>query len=333
MKLPRLNNNSKNDYSPVIPIILSLVCAFVLWMYVMSVESPTYTETFKNVGVSLQNESIIAKNGLSVVSGTGYHVDVTVTGRKSIISRLDSDDIKAYVDLSGISSSGEYLLEIKTELDSGVSLYRLSQSTITVYVDMTTSKTVPIDPNITYYGGVTAGEGYSMGKPYIMATADMQDTASVVVNGPVSILNTIVKAKVRPIEIGAITASVPFTSPLVLYDESGNEVNSSYITIVTPDVRVYFPVVTERELEIKPNFTGSFDTSAYSYSVSPSSVKVRAEEKVFEKMTAITFDVSKSDTALVGETKYELVPDGVEIADGTTEVTLKVEKKTAANTK
>ena len=105
MKLPRLNNISKNDYSPVIPIILSLVCAFVLWMYVMSVESPTYTETFKNVGVSLQNESIIAKNGLSVVSGTGYHVDVTVTGRKSIISRLDSDDIKAYVDLSGISSS------------------------------------------------------------------------------------------------------------------------------------------------------------------------------------------------------------------------------------
>ncbi len=327
------NVENKNGRSPVFPIILSLICAVVLWMYVMSVESPSYKQTFKDVEVVLQNESVISKNGLSVLSGNGRTVDVTVMGRKSLINRMSSDDIVAYVDLSGINSSGTYQPEIKTELQTGLTLDSLSEKTITVYIDMTTSKTVPIDSDIEYNGGVTKGKGYSMGKPYILATADMQDAASVVVNGPVTILNTISYAKVRTVELGAITSSVTFMSPLVLYSEKGVEVKNQYVSLVTPSVSVYFPVVTERDIAVAPNFTGSFDTSKYSYTVSPATVRVRAEESVLDSITSVTFDVSKSDSALLGVTKYELPAEGLEIADGTTEVSLTVKTKQDSKSK
>lgn len=329
----KVNVKNINKHSPVLPIILSVACAFVLWMYVMSVESPSYTQTFNNVEVILRNDSVISKNGLSVLSGMGRTVDVTVVGRKSVINRMSADDIVAYVDLSGINSAGTYQPEIKTDLETGLSLDGLSEKTITVYIDMTTSKTVPIDSDIEYNGGVTKGNEYSMGHPYILSTADMQDSTSVVVNGPVTILNTISYAKVRTVEIGPITSSVKINSPLVLYDEDGAEVKNQYVSMVTPQVSVYFPVVTEKNVSVLPNFTGTFDTSKYSYTVSPSTVRVRAEESVLDSISSVTFDVSKSDSALLGVTKYALTADGMEIADGTTEVSLTVRQKPDNNSK
>lgn len=108
--------------SPVIPLLLSLLCAVSLWLYVMSVESPVYTNTFYGVKVELRNESVLQKNSLSVFSGQNSSVNVTVTGKRSLINSLRSEDLTAYVDVGNITDAGEYGLDIKLESMEGLTL-------------------------------------------------------------------------------------------------------------------------------------------------------------------------------------------------------------------
>ena len=65
----------------VIPAVLCLLGALALWMYVMQAESPTYTETVNGIEVKLDGLDVLGeKAGLSVYSGEGVTVDVTVSG-------------------------------------------------------------------------------------------------------------------------------------------------------------------------------------------------------------------------------------------------------------
>ena len=78
--------SGKRKYN-IIPKIMCLAAAFVLWLYVMQIDSVDTESTFTGVRVYLENTSEIeSRNGLFVYSGDGTLVNVTVTGRKSVIN-------------------------------------------------------------------------------------------------------------------------------------------------------------------------------------------------------------------------------------------------------
>lgn len=316
--------------SPVIPLLLSLLCAVSLWLYVMSVESPVYTNTFYGVKVELRNESVLQKNSLSVFSGQNSSVNVTVTGKRSLINSLRSEDLTAYVDVGNITDAGEYGLDIKLESMEGLTLTSLSVNKVTVYIESMITKYVSIDPEIVYYGGVST-PGCSMGSPYIMPTSTMPEVTTVAVTGPSSLVSNIEKAQVNPIDLGTIESSMQYDTYLQLVDASGQVYTSPYITIANSRVTVYFPVMSEKEVEVVPEFTGTFDTKAYSYSVTPAKVKVRGEVSVLKATDRISFTVEGKDADLVGSKKYALVMENeaLKIADGTEQVTLTVKKNDA----
>jgi len=157
----------------IIPVLLSVLCAISLWLYVMSVESPLDNNTFYGVNVELRNETVLKKNSLSVFSGQNTSVNVTVTGKKSLLNRLRAEDLVAYVDVGNITEAGEYGLDIKLDPVEGVTLSGLSVNKVTVFVESMVTKYVPIDAEISYSGGVTTGLGYSMGTPSILATSSI----------------------------------------------------------------------------------------------------------------------------------------------------------------
>ena len=91
----------------ILPKILCVLAAFVLWLYVMQTESPEYTDTIGSVSVSLENVTALQSDlGLSVYSGGGDMVTVKVSGKKSVISRLGPDDIKAFAVIVAYSRIG-----------------------------------------------------------------------------------------------------------------------------------------------------------------------------------------------------------------------------------
>ena len=99
--------SGKRKYN-IIPKIMCLAAAFVLWLYVMQIDSVDTESTFTGARVYLaENTSEIeSRNGLFVYSGDGTLVNVTVTGRKSVINSYTSDDIRVEADLPGVTAAG-----------------------------------------------------------------------------------------------------------------------------------------------------------------------------------------------------------------------------------
>lgn len=327
------NGRRAGKSSPVLQVILSVLCAIGLWMYVMSVESPMYSETFYGISVELRNASVLSQNGLSVLTGHGNVVDVTVTGRRSTINQLKNDDFTAYADLANISAVGEYPLEIKVETADGVSVSGLSESSVLVYADVTTTKTITISTDIQYNGGVNAEVGYSLGKPYIVPTATMPDVTATTISGPVSVLGLVDHARVKSIDIGAVniganTGSITYNDAVLqLVDANGAIVDNPHIKSVSTNITVNFPVIMEKSVPVKADFVTEPAAADFKISVSPSRVSVKGEKSLITALEQITFTVPEKAEDIVGANEYDLPAlDGVEITDGTVKVTLEVEK-------
>ena len=88
--------------------ILCFLAAFFLWLYVMSVESPQHEQIFSHLTVELTGTEGLEKNHLALYSGYGTMVDVTLSGKKSVTSKLTERDIVVTADLSGINEGGRY---------------------------------------------------------------------------------------------------------------------------------------------------------------------------------------------------------------------------------
>lgn len=91
----------------IIAFILSVFAAIFLWFYVMAVESPNTEMDFQGVTVEVEGEyEMRADKGWSLISTDSRTVDLILRGKKSLLGRMKSDDIHAFVDLSKVEVSG-----------------------------------------------------------------------------------------------------------------------------------------------------------------------------------------------------------------------------------
>ena len=95
--------------SDLIPRLLCVVIAVIIWLYVMSNESPDYERTFSGVTVSIENAALLSSEyDLSVISGYGERADITVTGKKSDLISYSLEDIVPSVDVGSITTPGKH---------------------------------------------------------------------------------------------------------------------------------------------------------------------------------------------------------------------------------
>ena len=85
----------------MIPALVCLFFAVVIWYYVMQVDNPDYKYTFENIAVSIDDQQLmeLSNRGLTTFTGTDYSVDITVRGKKSTVSRYTSSDIVVTADV------------------------------------------------------------------------------------------------------------------------------------------------------------------------------------------------------------------------------------------
>ena len=81
---------------------------------------------------------------LSVISGYNNTVDVVLEGKKGTIRSITADDIKATADVSAITTSGRHTVAVNITAPDGTNVVSQSLSSIFVYLDSTTSVSVPV---------------------------------------------------------------------------------------------------------------------------------------------------------------------------------------------
>lgn len=293
----------------IIPKIACVFCAFIIWLYVMEVDSPDYTAEFGDVEVKLSGVSALESGyNLSVFSGYDTTVDVSVKGQKSVISRYSSSDINVTADVSDITESGKYTLDLFFDLPSGLTLEKSSLSQINLYVDERASKAIDVRSKLT---SVTIPENCELGD----LTADSE---YVTVTGPKGALDEVDHALVS-LDAGSIESSVTMVGEVSLISVSGDVIVNPYLRLSKSDMKVTVPVYTYKEITLAADSKyGFFNSDNTRITIDPPQVTVKGDPNVLSKLDELTITTLdekniKSDSTLM--VKLNL-PDNVTLADG-----------------
>ena len=300
-----------------IPKVTCLVLSFFIWLYVMTVDSPEHEEMFYSLDVTLINTGTLEdQHALSVYSGYGNTVDISIIGTKSVINKLSAEDIRITADVSQITTAGSHSVPIDVELPSGLSLGSVSQNAIQVYCDEKASTVVDVRARITSFILESRLEMGELETEY----------ETIIVSGPKEALDKIAYAQVS-LELGNISASVTASGKLMLVDKSGNAIDNPYLRMSRSDVTVHVPVYTTRTLPLEVAYKhGFYNESNVNITLIPSELTLRGDPEILDRLTELqvtTLDEKKISGNVTQLVQLEL-PQGVEAVDGTQNVMLQV---------
>jgi len=83
--------------------LLSLILALLFWVLVINIDDPVRTRQFTNIPVTITNEKALTTLDKVYEVTQGRTVDITVSGKKSLVDKVTSQDLQATVDLSQLS--------------------------------------------------------------------------------------------------------------------------------------------------------------------------------------------------------------------------------------
>ncbi len=135
---------------------LSLCLALVFWILVINIDDPVRTRQFANVPVSIINENAVSTMDKVYEVVQGKTVDITVTGKKSLVDKVTMQDLKATADLSQLSVVNA--VNIYPECTKYPSLNCSLGRVQTLKVSLESVGTIQLVPVIQQIG--TVAEGY-----------------------------------------------------------------------------------------------------------------------------------------------------------------------------
>ncbi len=307
-------------------VIVKVVCvlvAFVMWIYVMMVESPEYEETFSHITVELINaDRLIEEKELAIYNGYGTMIDITLSGKKSVISKLSPADLVATADVSTVTGEGgRYNCKITVDVPAGCKVVGMSQETVSVYLDKS--------EQINLILGETR-ENTDLPEGAFTGTVEYP-VDMVTVTGPANVISRVNRA-VAKLDLSGVRKTTTLTSAIVLLDREGNEISSPYIDYypkqVTVTVPVYKTVTVNLDVHFRYGFLGYDNTNV---SISPATVEVTGEVDTINKgnlIKSIVLDEKNDfDKFRCKDTFVLEAVDGVFLSASEVEVTAIIDSK------
>ena len=263
-------------------LFISCFFAFVLWAWVSMEKSPETQRVIASVPVQINLENSIPEQlGLKVFGNSEFTVDVTVKGKKYIISSLDADDIDVVANTNYVDSSGIKTLQLKVTPKDSNAEYTIASSSlnhIEVYFDTYKEVELPIESKIDTKLSSIVPDGCLVGD-----TVFSKNT--VLISGPTTEINKIVKvyAKISVDEILEKTTTFDPVFEVVTNDNSLLE----YVNILSDeaDITVTIPVLKEVVLPTRIEFRNApsyFINNPLDYSVYPSKIHVAVPVDLIE---------------------------------------------------
>lgn len=301
--------------------IMSVLIAFVIWLYAISANSPVYESSISGISVSVEN----VPTGLSVISGLDHTIDIKIQGKRNEVLSVSSNDIKAYVDSSASVEPGLHTLPVNVTLPSNMKLLEVYPETVTVYLDTTTSKQLPIKINL---------RNYTIDADCILDKST-PELSSVTVKGPADELKKIKEAIVT-IEPGYITSSMNASGSVVLYDNDGNIYSNPYVTCSVSDVLVRIEINKYKTVPLTVDYKyGYYNENTVDLSIEPSMIKIKGSADVIENIDSLTVaTIDETEIMSDGTIVYGIdLPEGITTSDTFDNVKVSIKhKNTAAKT-
>ena len=291
-------------------ILLSLVVAFGLWLYVITVVSTEQERPYNNVPVVLEGESVLRERNLMIVCDTDLTVRVELKGSRKNLNDLNSGNLTLTADLTGIYEAGEYQLGYSVQTPSNipagsVTVMNKEPGTVTVVVAERISRSIPV---YVEYIGDTA-DGFIADKP--QAELDYQE---VTITGPRETVELIARAYIQ-VDCTDRTETITESYRFSLQDAEGNPVDAAMITTNIEQVKVKVPVFQTKRvnlvLTVNPGGGATEETS--SIVIEPAYIDVSGSESALKDLEQIVLGtLNLADIADDLEKTYAItMPEGV----------------------
>ena len=305
-------------------ILLSLAIAFGLWLYVITYVSPNSEETYYNIPAVLVGESVLNERGLMCTSASSTTVSLQLSGTRSDLVKVNSQNITVTAKLSSITEPGEKInLQYEVDYPGDVpknALEILSQSDFYVTVEKRRVKDVPV---VVQYVGERSED-------YLYDTENAQlDRATVNVIGPASVADKIEQAIIE-VDVTNQAESISDSYRYTLCDADGNPVDAAEITTDVEEIRFDMKIQRLKELSLVAEviYGGGATRENTTVTVSPVSIRVTGSDAALEELgdslTVATIDLSTLDKSQ--EIPYTInLPEGVTNQTGVTDVVVNVQ--------
>lgn len=293
----------------ILTLLLSLAISFGLWLYVVTVISPESETTIYNIPVELVGTGYLDSKDLVVISQTdSLRIDLTLSGNRSDLKKLDSSNITVIADLSKITYAGEHQIDCSVSFQSGTAeVLEQTPEYISVTVAEKLTKTVPVE--ITFVGSVP--EGYE---------ADRQDVAmdhtTVTISGPKETIDKIAFAGITVDLSGEMTTFV-HNYPLTLCGVDGRPIaDDSFVSVNVDDIRAVVQVykIKRVSLRFEPDYTNSGlqPGMVTIYPVVDTVTLIGSDDALAKAEDVLVFPISLSNySADATEVFFPALPEGV----------------------
>lgn len=306
----------------ILSILLAVAVAFGLWMYVITVEQPESEETYYDIPVVLQNESILTERGLMIVSERP-EVTLSLGGTRTHLNQLNESNINIIANVASIVTPGthELLYSVSfpgTVPSSAITIQHSNPDMVTLKVENRITKQVKVVPE--YIGAVE--EGLIADKENVV-----MDNASIEVSGPESVLSQITQAKIQ-VNLEGQTETVVGEYTYTLCNDAGEPVDSQWVTTNVEAVNLTLTIRRVKEIALQVNVVsgGGATLATSSIDVQPKTIRVSGSEALLEGLDVLelgTIDLGQL-TADETLTFPVVLPEGIINETGITDATVEV---------
>ncbi len=293
--------------------ILALVFSVGLWFVVNNITDPIGEKSFYNVPVEIINEDKITNEGkvYEILDGTDA-INVKITGKKSVISYINKEDIKAVADLSELTFMNTVTIKVSSVKNS--TELEFSPSIDNMKLSIEDMKQVQKMIN-TSTSGVPA-DGYIVG-----TVTPSQNVVRL--SGPESLIDQIDRVEAVA-NISGYSTDITSSVELKFCNTEGNEIKSSSIKTNISTINVAVTILGTKEVPLKFEVQGKPEKGyvvSHEMTMVPEKVMIAGRKNALDSVTEIavadpTLNVdglSEDVTAIVNIRKY--LPNGIQLAE------------------
>lgn len=304
---------------------LAVLIALVLWLAIVNVNDPEKTITVSNIPISVTNESAITSRDMVYNVKSEQYLNITVSGKRSIVSNLSAEDFRATASLKELSKVNSIPVDVTTKNASlGRKITIVKQSAQTILVDVENVEEKDFTDLVVEYTGKVA-DGY-------VAGLSSMSTDEVTVKAPTSIIDKIKKVAVR-CSLDGTTTNISKKCPVILYDKNDKEIKSDEIELSDKKIRVNVNVLRAKQVPISTINKDELGKPADGYVVddvilSTDSITVYGSEESLDSIESLDIqdDIDVSDAK--GDVTQNIdvtgkLPKGLSVS-GESTITVKV---------
>ena len=275
----------KNNF---VRLVLSIVIAFGLWLYVVTVVSPESEASYYDVPVVFDGVSLLDERELMITAGKDTTMNLKLSGNRTDLNKLDKTNITILADLSQIREPGEHRVKCTVSFPSNAGIIEVLEKD-PQYITVKVSERVRKDVPVRLFAEGAVPEGF---------VADIENAAlshaTVTVSGPKEVMDQIEYAAIT-VDLNGRMDTIVETYRHTLCGADGNPVEDvSAITVNVSDIRATLRVYQIKEIPVE-------------IKVLPGGGMTSADVTIVPSHSSIL--VSGSEAALSGLDKIELVVD------------------------